>query len=192
MYAVGLGRERHIDAIVDQQRDIQRRQHDRQLSRLLYHGAGGAMFVAQLHQRRAAGDATGQVTKRAAAGDGGIDNSIEAKIDIHQFTRACAMSVGPSRLWRASMIATAKLAGPSALAAANSPATPTITSAAAVARHASCSTLRQAAISADAAQPMAVTLAISGCPLAIVPTRSPSVTRSVSPDSPMVIFLSRA
>ena len=32
------------------------------------------------------------------AGDGGIDKRIEAKIDVHQFTFARAISVGPSRL----------------------------------------------------------------------------------------------
>ena len=99
-----------------------------------------AMLVAQLHQRGAAGDAPGEIGQRAAAGDGGIDKRVEPEIDVHQFTRARAMRVAPSRLWRASRIATAKLPGPCALAPASSPATPTITSAPAVARQASAST----------------------------------------------------
>ena len=39
----------------------------------------------------------GEIGKRAAAGDGGIDKRIKPEIDVHQFTFARAMSVGPSR-----------------------------------------------------------------------------------------------
>ena len=46
--------------------------------------------------------------------------------------------------------------------------------------------------SADPAQPMAVALAISAWPFATAATRSPSVIRSVSPDSATIMRLARA
>ena len=108
MHAVGFGRERDIDAVIDQQRHAGRLQHVAQGSRFLHHGARAAVLVAQLHQRRAAGDQGSEIGERPATGDGGIDKRIEAEIHVHQvtfakfprakFTRAYAMSVGPSRL----------------------------------------------------------------------------------------------
>src|SRR5450755_1069907 len=192
MHTIGFGGERDIDAIVDQQRHAGRLQHVAKTARLLHHGTGGAVFIAQLHQGGATGDQPGDIHQCAVAGDGRIDKRIEPKIDVHQFIRARAMRVGPSRLYNASMMATAKLPGPSAFAAASSPATPIIVSAAAVARQASGSTTRAAATSAEAAQPMAVTLAISAWPLPMVARRSPSLTRSVAPDSPITVFAARA
>ena len=54
-----------------------------------------------------------------------------------------------------------------------------------VASQASLSTARKAATSAEPAQPMAVTLAISGSPLAMVASRVPSETKSLAPVSPI-------
>ena len=98
MHAVGFRSERNVDAIVDEQRDALGLQHGLERARLLDHGAGRAMLVAQLHQRRAACDATGQIGKRTAAGNRRVDKGIKPEIDIHQLTFARAMSVGPSRL----------------------------------------------------------------------------------------------
>ena len=58
----------------------------------------------------------------------------------------------------------------SARSPASPPATPKHNSADAVALNASLSTARNAAVSAEAAQPMAVTRAISGCPFSISDT----------------------
>ncbi len=89
MHAVGFGGERDIDAVVDQQRHAEpapaRRVSARASSTM---ARVRAVLVAQLHQRRAAGDQRGEIGKRAAAGDGGIDNRIEAQIDVHQVTFA--------------------------------------------------------------------------------------------------------
>ena len=52
--------------------------------------------------------------------------------------------------------------------------------------------LRAYAFETDAEHPMAVTLAISGCPLAMRASRAPSVTRSVSPVSPRTASVSKA
>ncbi len=54
MHAVGAGGERHIDAIVDDEGDAERRQRFFDRSRRLDHGAGFAVLVAQLNERRAA------------------------------------------------------------------------------------------------------------------------------------------
>ena len=70
----------------------------RKRARLLDHRAGRAVLVAQLHQRRAAGDTRGEIGERAAAGNRRVDKGIKPEIDIHQLTFARAMSVGPSRL----------------------------------------------------------------------------------------------
>ena len=72
------------------------------------------------------------------------------------------------------MIATAKLPGPLAASAAISPATPSSSKPAHVARKASASTRDRPQSSAEPAQPIAVTLAISGWPLAMAATRVPS------------------
>src|SRR5262249_54512729 len=151
----------------------------------------------QLHQGRAAlRHPAGKIGQRVTTGVLGIDDGIEPQIDRELLLRvderhapglACAMIAASSRPCSASMIAAAKLPGPCALSAALSPAAPTSTSPAAVARHASASTARHAATSAEAAQPIAVTLAISGWPLAITAVRAPSVTMSRSPVSPTTV-----
>src|SRR6476646_9807150 len=118
------------------------------------------MLVAQLHQSRARRKTPREIDQRAAAGGRGVNERIKPEIDGHQSTFARAISVGPSRLWRASMIATAKLPGPSDFSPASSPATPMMTSAATAARNASGSTARQAERTAEPAQPIAVRMAI--------------------------------
>ena len=94
--AVGARGQRHVDTVVDQQRDLRRRQHAAQGARLLHHGAGGGMLVAQLHQRRAVDDAAGQIGERAAAGDRRIDQGVKAQIDVHHVTRAWRRRAGSS------------------------------------------------------------------------------------------------
>src|SRR6185312_6060442 len=192
MHAVGFGGERHVDAVIDQQRHTGRRERRLQGARLLDHGARAAKLVAQLHQRGAGRYSAGKIGKRAAAGDGRIDDGIEAEIRVHYVTRARCTTVAPSSACRASSIATAKLPGPADFAAASSPATPKIVSAPAAARQPSVSTARQAVTKADAAHPIAVTFAISGWPLPIAAARVPSVTRSVSPDRASTMVLARA
>src|SRR6476646_11510962 len=150
------------------------------------------MLVAQLHQSRARRKTPREIDQRAAAGGRGVNERIKPEIDGHQSTFARAISVGPSRLWRASMIATAKPPGPVDFPAASSPATPMLLSEAAVAQIASCSTTKHAAINAEPAQPMPVTFAISGWPLAMDAMRSPSVTRSVAPERQTTMRLARA
>ena len=118
--------------------------------------------------------------------DNGVAAQIERRINVtfalrHQ--RGAVERVAPHREFP-----TAKLPGPRARAAATSPATPIAISAAAVAFHASGSTASAAPTSAEAAQPIAVTRAISGSPLAMVASRVPSRTKSRSPVSPTTVL----
>ena len=77
MDTVGFGGERHINPVVDEQRNALRLEHRAQAARLLDHGARRSVLVAQLHQRGAAGDLCRQNGKRASAGDRRIDKGIQ-------------------------------------------------------------------------------------------------------------------
>ena len=84
MGAVGIGGERHVDAIVDQERHVERRERCLDGTRGLDHRPGFAALVAQLHERRAAGGKHAcQVRQGVAARVFGIDDGIKAKIDGH-------------------------------------------------------------------------------------------------------------
>ena len=76
------------------------------------------------------------------------------------------------------MIATAKLPGPRALRGGDLAGDAEHDQRRGARQPASASTARQAATSAEPAQPIAVTRAISGWPLAMAATRAPSATRS--------------
>ncbi len=92
MHAVGLGRQRHIDAIVDHQRHAGSGEHRMNRARLLDHPPRRAMLVAQLDQRRAArNDHAREVDERAPVRALRIDDRVEAQID--HVTRAFSISV---------------------------------------------------------------------------------------------------
>ena len=77
MDAVGTGGERNIDAVVDDESRTERRQRLFDRPRLFHHGAGVAVLVAQLNERRAALRAEPrQFGKIAAIGALGIDNRV--------------------------------------------------------------------------------------------------------------------
>ena len=98
MHTIRFRRERHVNAIIDQKRNILRLKHGAQRARFFHHGSGRTVLVAQLHQSRTARNASREICQRTAAGDRGIDESIEAQVNVHQLTFARSMSVGPSRL----------------------------------------------------------------------------------------------
>ena len=187
MDAVGLRRERHVDAVVDEERHA--RAGERRLKRAgaRDEGARVRLLVAILDQRAAAGD-RGRRERHgiAPAGSARVDDAVEAQVDGVHAIRARARRAAASSPCRASRNAGAKLPGPAAASAATSAATPTARSAAAAATNPSRSIAENAATSAVAAQPMAVTRAISGWPFAIATKRSPSVTQSVGPVSATV------
>src|ERR1700691_1218932 len=184
MDTVGAGGKRHSDAVVDDERHVERRQRLFDRASSFDHGAGFAELVTQLNERRAALRAQPrQVGEIVAARTLRIDNGIETKIDDHADTLVRARNVALSRPWSASMIQLAKRPGPLVFSAATSPATPSATKAAMVARQRSRSTTSAAATRAEPAQPMAVTNPISGSPLATFAECSPSVTTSVVPVS---------
>ena len=82
--AVGAGGERNVDAIVDQQRDVERRQRGLDGPRAIDHAPRVGVLVAQLHQRRAAlRDEPREHREIAAVGALGIDQCIEAKVNAH-------------------------------------------------------------------------------------------------------------
>ena len=69
VHPVGAGGERHVDAIVDDERDRERRERRLDRPRRLDHCPRVAALVAQLHQRRTAlGDAARQIGEIAPAG----------------------------------------------------------------------------------------------------------------------------
>src|SRR6185437_1733676 len=184
MHAVSTRRERHVDPVVDHERHGEWRQCLFDGARFVDHGARFAVLVAQLNERRTAlGAQPRQFGKLAAVGTFRIDDGVEAKIDFHQETFRRARKVVRSRLCRASMIQLANRPGPCAASAATSPATPSTIRAALVASHASVSTASAAQTSADPAQPIPVTSAINGSPLAMTARLAPSVTMSLSPVS---------
>src|SRR6185312_16275169 len=184
MHAIGSRGQRHVEAVVDDERHTKRSQRLFDGARRCDHGARLAVLVAQLHERGAAfGGEPRQFGKIAAAGALGIDDGIEPQIDAHHATLMRARKVARSRPCSASMMALAKLPGPAAPAPASSPAMPSAPSAATAASQASLSTASAAPSSAEPAQPMAVTRPISGWPLRIAVQRLPSVTRSMSPVS---------
>ena len=152
MHAVGTRRQRDIDAVVDDERHVEWRQRRLDRPRGGDHRPRVVLLVAQLHQGGAArGDAPGEIGEVAAAGALGIDDGVEADVDgFHghaSFSRA--RRVARSRLYTASMIASAKLPGPSAFCAAISPAMANAASAAVVAMKASLSTASAAPTSAE-------------------------------------------
>src|SRR6185436_11092437 len=178
--------ERHVDAVVDDKRHAAERRFDG--ASPLHHDARVAKLVAELYQGHATGrQHPAETDDVMAAGHLRINNGVAAEIDTHQLTFALAISVSRSSAYIASRISMAKLPGPRARAAANSPATPMMISAAAVAFQASGSTASVAPTSAEAAQPIAVTRAISGWPLAMVARRLASRTRSRSPVRPITV-----
>src|SRR5215813_10956231 len=84
MRAVGAGRERNVDTIVDQQRYAERRQRRLDRPRAIDHASRISVLVPQLHQRRAAlRDEPRQHREIAAIGAFGIDQCIEAKVNTH-------------------------------------------------------------------------------------------------------------
>src|SRR5262249_43138569 len=85
MRAVGAGGERDVDAVVDQQRDVERRELRLDRPRARDHAPRVAVLVPQLHQRRAAEcDQPREDREIAAARAFGIDEGIEAKVNAHQ------------------------------------------------------------------------------------------------------------
>ena len=109
----------------------------------------------------------------------GIDDGVEAQIDAHHVTlrpcrSACARRAHTARRGSParSCPARARALARDLARDAEAPAAPRRSPASA-----SLSTARNAATSAEAAQPMAVTRAISGWPFAIATKRAPSVTQ---------------
>ena len=96
MHAVGFGGERHVDAIVDDERHVKRRQRLFDRPRLLDHGARLADLIAQLDERGAAlGAKPRQIGEIAPAGALRIDDGIEAKIDRHHKIPVILANVTP-------------------------------------------------------------------------------------------------
>src|ERR671931_2866548 len=97
MRAVGPGRERDVDAVVDQKRHVERREHPLDCPRACQHQPRVAVFVAQLHERRTAlRDQPRQHGGIAPERVFGIDKSVKAKINTHS-TNSFSSSFGPSR-----------------------------------------------------------------------------------------------
>ena len=89
MDAVGAGGERNVDAVVDEQRNVERRERLLDGAGALDHGAGVAALVAKLDQRRTAlRHQPGKLRKVPPARVFRIDQGVEAKIDRH-----CAVPV---------------------------------------------------------------------------------------------------
>ena len=86
MHAVGFGGERDVDAVVDQQRHadgastLRSARASSTMARVEPRLSRNCTSVALSAMRPA------RSAERAAAGDGGIDQRIEAKIDVHQLT----------------------------------------------------------------------------------------------------------
>ncbi len=113
MHAVGAYRERDIDAVVDNERHVERRQRRLDRARGGDHRARVVVLVAQLHQGRAAsGDAPGEIGEIATAGALGIDDGVEADIDVFHghASLSRARRVARSRLYTASIIASGEAA----------------------------------------------------------------------------------
>src|SRR5262249_49051767 len=189
MHAIGADRDRHIDAVVDDEGRRKRRQGLSDRPRLLDQYARLGAFVAQLDQRGSSANAPRrQIGELTPAGALGIDDGVETKIEPHQVALIRARSVARSTPCNASIIAPAKLPGPRAAGAATSPATPNAASDATVASQGSVSTASAAQTSAAPAHPMAVTNAMSESPLAIARRRRPpSLTISTSPVSATIV-----
>src|SRR5262249_17828897 len=84
MRPVGAGGERDVDAVVDQQRDVERRELGLDCPRARDHARAVAILVSQLHQRRAAlRDQPRENCEIAPPGVFGIDEGIEAKVNAH-------------------------------------------------------------------------------------------------------------
>jgi hypothetical protein len=84
MDAVGAGGERDVDAIIDQQRDVERRERRLDGARELDHGARVAALVAKLDERRTTlCHQPGKLREIPPTGMFGIDQSVKAKIDGH-------------------------------------------------------------------------------------------------------------
>ncbi len=82
MNAVGARGERHVDAIVDHERNAERGERSLDRARRRDHRPRVARLVAQLHQRRPAlcGEA-GEFDQVAAAGAFRIDDGVQAQIE---------------------------------------------------------------------------------------------------------------
>ena len=84
MHAVGAGGERDVDAVIDQQRDAERRERRLDGAGALDHGARVAALVAKLDQRRATlRHQPGKLREIPPTRVFGIDQGVEAKIDGH-------------------------------------------------------------------------------------------------------------
>ena len=89
MHAVGAGGERNVDAVIDEQRNVERRERRLDGAGALDHGARVAALVAKLDQRRTTlRHQPGKLRKVPPARMFGIDQGVEAKIDGH-----CAVPV---------------------------------------------------------------------------------------------------
>ncbi len=82
MHAVGAGGERHVDAVVDDERHRERRQRRLDRAGRRDHRPRFAALVAQLQQSRPAlGDAAREIDEIVPAGALGIDDGVEAEVD---------------------------------------------------------------------------------------------------------------
>jgi DNA-binding Lrp family transcriptional regulator len=78
--AVGACSERHIDAVVDDERDGMQRQHPLEHARFGEQAPGIAALVAQLDQRRPALDHRLRQLRQALAGNLGIEQRVKAHV----------------------------------------------------------------------------------------------------------------
>src|SRR5262249_34869761 len=193
MDAVGTGGKRHVHAVIDDKRHAISRKRRFDGARILDHGARAPLLVAKLHERCAAlGHHAGKLVKLSPARMFGVEQCVEAQIQLHQASLARASNISRSSFAKASTIATAKLPGPRANSAAHSPAMAKASSPAALASQASGSTARKAPVRAVPAHPMPATCAMSTSPLAIFTMRPAPPMRSVAPVSATIAPCSRA
>src|ERR1700756_608427 len=121
MYAICTGGHRHIDPVVDHERDAKRRDGLFDRLCLFDHGTCRRNLVAQLNERCPAAHALPcQIGEAATAGMLGINDSVETKIGSHHDALTRARSAARSSACSASIIPVAKLAGPCARCAASS------------------------------------------------------------------------
>ena len=125
------GGQRHVDAIVDDQRHAERRQRRVERSGELDEGPRAGRLLAQLHGGDAAADGgEHDILERTLAGHAAIGHQhqrqrLAADAAAHATTRSVRATVSPSRRARRSRKLLRKVAGPpAAVAAASSPATP--------------------------------------------------------------------
>ena len=82
MHAVGAGGQRHVDAIIDHERHLKRRERGLDRACLLHHRPRFPTLITQLDQGRSAGgDAAGQVDDVVTSRDRRIDDGVKPQID---------------------------------------------------------------------------------------------------------------